>query len=81
MNTNQNDNNPLANPDYHPTGVALAAFPGEQSNNPGARKNFNYDNLYHRYPSEPSVDSTINDGSKVQLAHYGGSHVPLAPLN
>ncbi|XP_055315320.1 probable serine/threonine-protein kinase clkA [Sitodiplosis mosellana] len=71
-------------PDFDPNGIALAPFPGDMSNpsNAGARKQFNYDNLHHRYPSKPNVDITFNgnDGSRVPLANYGSSQVPLAPL-
>jgi len=89
-NNNQNSYSPSSNqafiePDLHPSGISLAPFTDDDSSNPsnvGARKNFNYDNLYHRYPSKPNVDSRFNsnDGSKVPLANYGGSQVPLAPL-
>lgn len=93
INTNQNSYNPSTNqatpptlPDLHPSGVALAPFADPDDSNPnnlGARKYFNYDNLYHRYPTKPGADNRFNsnDGSKVPLANYGGSQVPLAPLN
>lgn len=82
---NQNNYNPSVNqaplqPDLDPTGTALAPFP--EDDNPGARKNFNYDNLHRRYPSKPGVDNRFSNdgGSNVPLANYGSSQVPLAPL-
>lgn len=73
-------------PDYHPSGVALAPFADEDqnANRFGARKHFNYDNLYRRQPqSDIDINSRGFDhsmNSQVPLANYGGSHIPLAPL-
>lgn len=81
--TNQNREAQIpTNPDFDPSGVALAPFPDDKPNdsNAGARRHFNYDNLHHRYPSKQNTGSNGNGGSNVPLATYGGSQVPLAPL-
>lgn len=74
------------NPDLDPNGVVLAPFPGDSSNahNLGTRSNFNYDNLYHRYPSQINFDSqktafggqsnvNIKNGQQTNIdSRYGG---------
>lgn len=54
-------------PDFDPSGIALAPFPdvNSGSNNYDSRKNFNYDNLHHRQPSNQNtqLNSRFSDNS------------------
>lgn len=73
--------NPNVNPrpDIGPNGVALAPFPGVNSNNNGGQNQYGYDNSQNRpVTNDPNRYNNNNSGGNVPLAGYTGAHVPLA---
>lgn len=59
-------------PDFDPSGIALAPFPDENSgsNNYNSRKNFNYDNLHRRQPSNTPQNTQLNSRFSDNAAPY-----------